>query len=370
LNEIARRQKRLQSAISSARLDAVVICGNTEFQQKGYIRYYAGWRLHGGSAFMVVAPGRAATLLLGLGAQAEWAKELSAVPDTRAVLDKIDGVADALLDIVPRVSRVGVVGLNTILTNGDAQRLTARLPGVELEDATDMVEALWCILSDEDVLAVESAHTRVSDIFDAFCAALRPERTELDVVADTYSAAVRLGCLEGMVHLNCDEKSGTRPATGRIVRSSDIYKLFMEFLTPEGYMIELGACLSFRAPAPAWLGKHELVAEAISDAIENSRPGMVGDDLVQRIRRTYEKSGVEISGRRLWDFHGQGMHSLLRPFGLPGSRDPISANMMINIHPGLLTTDGLGISMTNNYIVTPGGGRALGGFQHRWHILG
>lgn len=319
---------------------------------------------------MVLAPGRAATLLLGLGAQAEWAKELSAVPDTRAVLDKIDGVAAALLDLKPRVSRVGVVGLSTILSNGDAQRLRARLPGIDLEDATDMAEALWCILSDQDLGDVESAHARVSQAFDAFCAALRPDRTELDVVADTYSAAVRLGCLEGMVHLNCDEKSGTRPATGRMIQSSDIYKLFMEFLTPEGYMIELGACLSFRDPGPGWLRKHDLVAQAISDAIRNSRPGMVADDLVQRIRRIYEKSGFEISGRRLWDFHGQGMHSLLRPFGLPGSRDPISANMMINIHPGLLTADGLGISMTNNYIVTPNGGRALGGFQHRWHIVG
>ena len=75
-------------------------------------------------------------------------------------------------------------------------------------------------------------------------------------------------------------------------------------------------------------------------------------------------------GRRLWDFHGQGMHSLLKPFGLPGSLDPIAANMMINIHPGLLTEDDLGISATNNYLVTPLGGVALGQFQHKWHVVG
>jgi Xaa-Pro aminopeptidase len=75
-------------------------------------------------------------------------------------------------------------------------------------------------------------------------------------------------------------------------------------------------------------------------------------------------------GRRLWDFHGQGMHSLLKPFGLPGSQDPIAANMMINIHPGLLTKDDLGISATNNYLVTPSGGLALGQFRHQWHVVG
>lgn len=369
-NETPARQQRLRAALVSTGLDAVVICGNTEFQQKGYIRYYADWRLHGGSAYLVIAPDRAATLFLGLGAQAEWAKELSAVPDTHALLDKVDGVADALLELRPRATRVGVVGLDSILSNGDARRLRDRLPGIMLEDATDLVEDLWCVLTDADLLAVENAHARVSRAFDAFGSALRPDRTELDIVAETYAAAVRTGCLEGMVHLNHDEASGTRPASARVVRSSDIYKLFMEFLTPEGYMIELGGCFSFRQPGSAWLDKHALVRDAIADAIDNTRPGMVGDDLVRRIRGTYEKAGVEITGRRLWDFHGQGMHSLLRPFGLPGSADPFRANTMINIHPGLLTSDGLGVSMTNNYVVTPRGGRALGGFEHRWHVVG
>jgi hypothetical protein len=63
------------------------------------------------------------------------------------------------------------------------------------------------------------------------------------------------------------------------------------------------------------------------------------------------------------------MHSLLRPFGLPGSRDPIVESAMINIHPGILTADGLGISATSNYIVTPAGGRPLGGFEHRCQVL-
>ena len=366
--EIARRHALLHKAIEAAGLDALVICGNTEFQQKGYIRYYADWRLYGGTGFMVVAPGRPAAMVLGLGAQAEWAKELCAVPDTRAVPDKIAAVAQALLELRPK--SVGVVGLASILSYGDAVRLAELLPDTKLEDATDLVEGLWCILSAEDLRAVEAAHARVAQIFDAFCSAMRPERSELDVVAQTYAAAARLGCLEGMVHVNCDDKSGTRPASARRILPHDVYKLFMEFVTPEGYMIELGACLSFRDPGPEWRKKHALVADAIADATAHSRPGMVADDLVRRIRQTYETRGAKITGRRLWDFHGQGMHSLLRPFGLPGSQDPIAENMMINIHPGLLTEDGLGISMTNNYVVTADGGRPLGGFRHRWHVLG
>ncbi|MCA3263474.1 MAG: aminopeptidase P family protein [Telmatospirillum sp.] len=368
--EIDRRQLLLRAAMREAGFEALVIVGNTEFQQKGYIRYYANWRLYGGTAFLVVPLVRDPTLVLGLGAQAEWAKELSAIADTRAVPDKIEAVAALLRETVGAKAPVGIVGMKTILAHGDAQRLAVSLPDHPLVDATDLVEELWCRLSPEDLTAVARAHDDVACVFEAFKAALRPGRCEREVVADAFQTAIGRGALEGVIHLNHDFKAGTRPASDRRIESGDVYKMFMEFLTDDGYLVELGACFSFRPPGAAWLRKHALVVAAIENAIAATRPGMVADDVVGVIRRTYEKSGVEIVGRRLWDFHGQGMHSLLRPFGLPGSTDPIRENTMINIHPGILTADGLGISATNNYLVTADGGRALGGFRHQWHVVG
>jgi Xaa-Pro aminopeptidase len=368
--EIDRRHGRLRKAMAAAGYQALVVAGNTEFQQKGYIRYYANWRLYGGTAYLVVPIEGDPVLVLGLGAQAEWAKELSAIADTRAVLDKIDEVAAALKERVAAKSRIGVVGMDAIMPHGDARRLADALADIPVEDATALVEDIWCVLSAEDIAAVERAHADVARIFETFRAAIRPGRTERDVVGDAYKAAAASGCLEGMIHLNHDNKAGTRPATDRRIDAGDIYKMFMEFLTPDGYLIELGGCFSFRPPGQAWLRKHALVAEAISNAVSAARPGLVADDLVAAIRRTYEKAGVEIVGRRLWDFHGQGMHSVLRPFGLPGSTDPIRENTMINIHPGILTADNLGISATNNFLVTPSGGRVLGDFRHQWHVVG
>ncbi len=370
MDEVLRRLDRLRAAMQQNGYAAVVITGNTEFQQKGYIRYFADWRLYGGAASMVVSGDHAPILFLGPGAQAEWAKKLSAVRDTRAVSDKIAAVIDVIQDRTAPGDRIGVIGLNTILPYGDALRLSEGVAPRYVEDATEMVEAFWGVLSPTDLADVEVAHSRVTQVFDAFHDAIRPGRSERAVVADVVQVAVQQGCLEGMIHLNNDHGSGTRPATDRLFERDDIIKTFMEFLTPEGYLIELGGCFSFRPPEAGWTEKFDLVTRAIETAIAATRPGMVADDVVQTIRRTYEAAGVDIVGRRLWDFHGQGMHSLLRPFGMPGSTDPIRENTMINIHPGLLTADGLGISATNNYLVTPGGGVALGGFRHQWHIVG
>ncbi|MCU0906137.1 MAG: M24 family metallopeptidase [Rhodobacteraceae bacterium] len=368
--EIAARTTRLRAAMAEAGLAAMVIAGNTEFQQKGYIRYYADWRLFGGTAYMVVPATGDPVLVMGLGAQAEWAGELAAVRDTRAVLDKIGGVVAALRDGTRPGDGIGVVGLDTIMPHGDAKRLIADLAPLPVTDATDLVERLWCVLTPADTARTQTAHARVARIFDAFRDALRPDRTEREVVAEAIAVAVRAGCLEGVIHLNHDTRGGTRPATDRVIGRDDIIKMFMEFLTPEGYLIELGGCFSFRPPPAPWQRKFDLVAGAIAEAVSATRPGMVADDLVRGIRATYDRAGAVVVGRRLWDFHGQGMHSLLRPFGLPGSVDPIADAMMINIHPGLLTDDGLGISATSNYIVTPSGGAPLGAFAHRWHVVG
>ena len=364
------RLRRLRAAMAADGFAALVIAGNTEFQQKGYIRYYADWRLHGGTAYIVVPRDGAPVLVLGPGAQAEWARELSAIADTRAAGDKIGTVIAELARHTAPGDRIGVVGLDDIVPHGDARRLAEAVPGAEVIDATGTVERLWTELTDGDLARVEAAHACVARIFDAFRQTLRPGLTERAVVAEAVGVGVAAGCLEGVIHLNHDRKSGTRPATDRVVERDDIYKMFMEFLTPQGYLIELGGCFSFRPPPDDWRRKFDLVALAISEAAAASRPGRVADDVVGVIRHTYEKAGAEIVGRRLWDFHGQGMHSLQRPFGMPGSQDPISERTMINIHPGLLTADGLGISATSNYVVTAGGGRFLGDFEHRWHVVG
>lgn len=368
-SELQRRHAALRAAMRAAGYAAVVVAGNTEFQQKGYIRYLADWRLFGGAGHLVFAGDQEPVFFLGLGAQAEWARQLSAVSDTRAVPDKIAAVAAALIDAGCARARIGVVGLDAIMPHGDATRLIASLPEARIEDATDLIESFWGILSTEQLAEVEASHGQVAQVFDAFRTGLRPGRSERDVVADAYRVAVSLGCLEGMIHLSPDAGSGTRPASERVIRADDTIKMFMEFLTPAGYFIELGGCFSFRKPPEAQQRKFDLVARAIAEAMAASRPGMRAGEIVALIRRRYETEGWTITGRRLWDFHGQGMHSLLRPFGLPDSTDEFRANMMINIHPGLLTADGFGVSATSNYVVTPDGGRALGGFRHEWYVL-
>lgn len=367
--DIEARRQRLAGAMRAAGFDALVVAGDTEFNKRGYIRYLTDWRLYGGTGFLVLHPNGTAVFVLGLGAQAEWAMEGCAPLEVRAVLDKVAAVAAEVAAHVPPGGRVGVVGLDAIVSHGDARRLDASLSGRELADATALVEDQWSVLSRAEITAAEAAHAIVAECFAAFRDALVPGLSEREVVAAAYARGVTLGCLDGIVNVSTAAGAGTHPAGERRFERGDIVKMFMEFLTPQGYLIELGGCFSFGPPPSKWQRRFDQAATVFEAAIAAARPGMVADDLVRLIQAETERTGAQIVGRRLWDFHGQGYHSLQRPFGLPGSQDPIREGMMINLHPGLLTADGLGVSMTSNFIVERSGGRALGAFRHRWQVL-
>jgi Xaa-Pro aminopeptidase len=368
-SELARRYARLREAMRAAGYRALVVAGNAEGNQRGYIRYLADWRLFGGTGYLVFPLDADPIFVLGFGAQAEWARELSAVPDTRAVLNKLDEVVQSLQKFGLAEETIGVAGMKTIMPYGDVQTLLAAMPAARFVDATALIESLMIVLSPEELVMAEQTHGLVAQVFDAFQQALAPGRSEREVTAAAYQTAAAIGCYDGMVHLTHDAKSGTRPASDRLIEDKDIIKVFMEFAGPTGYLVELGGVFSFREPPPDKQRKFDMVVKATERAIAATKPEMAAGDLCELIRQCYIEEGWEIVGRRLWDFHGQGLHSLLPPFGLPGSKDLFQENMMINIHPGILTADGWGVSATSNYFVTPIGGRPLGDFKHQWHVL-
>jgi Xaa-Pro aminopeptidase len=366
---LERRRNRALAAALASGCEALVAAGDTEFNKHGYLRYFTGWRLYGGTGFVVLRQEAAAVFVLGLGAQAEWAGDACRGVDVRPVLDKIAAVAEAACAGTSGSARIAVAGLDAILSHGDARRLQDAVGDRTLVDASALVEDQWAALEPADIAAAEEAQAIVAEAFVAFRSALAPGRTEREVVAAAYGRAAELGCFDGIVNVSVGVGAGTHPATERRFERGDVVKMFMEFLTPQGFLIELGGCFSFGEPAPEWRDRFALTAHVIDAAIAATRPGMVADDLVRFIAETMDRAGGRVVGRRLWDFHGQGYHSLQRPFGLPGSQDPIREGMMINIHPGLLTADGLGVSATSNYIVTPDGGRPLGGFRHVWQVV-
>ena len=368
-NEIERRYGALREAMSEAGYDGLVVAGGSDFSMRGYVRYVADWRLFGGTGFVVFPLDDEPAFVLGLGAQAEWAMAESAIQDTRAVLDKMDGVIAVIKEKGLSKARIGVVGLNGIMPYGNGHTMMTALSGAQFEDATRVMQDVMVNLSEEEMALAEETHGYLVRIKDKIKDALAPGKTEREVLAAGLCEAAKLGCLDGMAHLTNRQASGTRPGSDRRITEDDIIKVFLEFSGPSGFLIELGAVFSFREPPDLPLRKSETVIKAINRAAELMRPGVKAGELCEVIRQTFVDDGWNITGRRLWDYHGQGLNSMMPPTGMPGSEEMLRENMMLNIHPGILTEDGWGVSVTHNYFVTAEGGQALGNFKPQWHVL-
>ena len=77
--------------MQEAGYEALILAGNAEAMQRGYIRYVADWRLWGGKGFIVLPLAGELTLVLGAGSQSYWSKIVDWIPVVRAASDMAAG---------------------------------------------------------------------------------------------------------------------------------------------------------------------------------------------------------------------------------------------------------------------------------------
>ena len=77
----------LSNMMKDQGVQALILAGNAESMQRGYIRYVSDWRLWGGKGFAVIPLEGDPTLILGAGSQSYWSKIVGWIPDVRAASD-------------------------------------------------------------------------------------------------------------------------------------------------------------------------------------------------------------------------------------------------------------------------------------------
>jgi Xaa-Pro dipeptidase len=370
LQERERRYLALREAMREAGYDALVLSGNAEATQRGYIRYVSDWRLWGGNGYVVFPLKDDPVLILGSGSQAYWAEAVDWIQDVRSVIDKTSEVVSIVQDLDLSHSKIGVVGLNRVMSHQDARTLVAGLPGAEIDDATRLVDDVMAIKSAEEIAQAAETYRFVAQAHHQIRDALAPGKTERAVMSEAVRFLAQHGCLDGIAHISTEAPPFIRPPEDRPIEEDDILKVSLEFAGPAGYWIELASIFSFREPAEREHRHFETTLKAVERAAKLMRPGAKGSELSEAIEQTYREDDWNITGRVIWDVHGIGLNVITPPIGLPGSEDELKENMILNIHPGLVVgEDGWGVYVQDNLVVTPEGGRPLAEYEYAWHVL-
>jgi Xaa-Pro aminopeptidase len=365
-----RRYAALRQMMERAGLDALLLAGNAEAMQRGYIRYVADWRLWGGKGFALVPLHGEAALILGAGSQSYWARQVGLIDDVRPAADAIEEIGKALGSFGLDRARIGVAGMGQVMVYEDVVRLQRRLGQAELVDATRAVDDIMAIKSAEELAGLAETYDAIAAALEVFRINLAPGRSEREVMAAAVQKLAELGCLDGIAHLTTGVKPFLRPPTERRFTTEDIVKVSLEFAGPSGYWIELAGIYSFREPPERDRHFFDTCTKALGNVGRMLRPGAVGGDVTRTVEATFRDEGWNITGRALWDGHLIGLNVIRPPFGLIDNSDRFKAGMVFNVHPGLVVDDDqMGMFVQDNLIVTADGGRPVSAYEYVWHIV-
>lgn len=370
LTERERRFTALRAMMREQDYAALLVAGNAEATQRGYVRYVSNWRLWGGKGFVIFPLEGEPVVVLGAGSQSHWAPRVGWIGDVRPTANMMAEVAAIIRQRGMDNQRMGVVGLHEVMLHGDVVTLQEGLPVTELVDATTPVDAVMAIKSEEEIAAASRTYGYIADALETFKTHLAPDKSERAVMAAAIRVLADYGCHDGIAHLTNGVQPFFRPPTDRVITTDDVFKVSLEFAGPEGYWIELSGVYSFQEPPERLRRHYETTRQALTNAAAALRPGATGSDLTRAIETTFADAGWNVTGRGIWDGHAIGLVVIRPPYSTPDSTDPFQENMIINVHPGVLVDeDGLGYFMQDNFLVTLEGGKALGEYRHEWHVV-
>jgi Xaa-Pro aminopeptidase len=247
-----------------------------------------------------------------------------------------DGDVTNIPQLMRKCRRLGIAGWEYFPID-IAGAITESIPGVELVDVTQRVDALRIIKTEQEISKIK----RAADIADAAFADLinylKPGIREYEIVARIeYNIRKSLG--EDNFQILATSSGDARamhPPTERILQEGD---LLVTEISPqfEGYFAQICRSVSIGIASPGRRKAHDILLEAQQEAIDSVRPGMTASELAKIENDVFRREGFGeyvsekyTRGRG----HGIGLYIDEEPLIAEGIDFKLIQGMVIMIHP-------------------------------------
>jgi Xaa-Pro aminopeptidase len=338
-SERDRRWVAVRAAMREQGIDALVMQHNNP--ATGYLRYFTDL-VAGGNPTSVVFPLEDELTVVRHG-ELGGAGALPGVGPVRTTAHfngaAFTGDYDAKLvaeALAPHAAgTIGLLGL-TEMSHAFGCALARALPHARLVDATDLVDAIKVVKSEEERRAIHATAVLQDGAMEAALLAIRPGVRERDVAA----AAVRWSMEQGSDHGTYMVGSGPpgRPAPPhppaaqqRVIERGDVVTLLIENAGPEGYYAELGrTAVVGRAPAEL-VDELQFAMAAQRATLERLVPGTPCADVWEAHNAFMRQHGRPEEARI--HCHGQGYDLVERPLARFDEPMAVAEGMCMACHP-------------------------------------
>jgi Xaa-Pro aminopeptidase len=248
--------------------------------------------------------------------------------------------ADIALSEIQRfgAKRVGLVA-PAAMYHSFGRHFTERLGNVELCDATDFVDRIKAVKSQEEQACVRQVAAMQDEVMRRVQVFIRPGLKDFEVAAYAQYVGQQLGSEQGIFLCSSappGQAASFRPRSmqGRTLQTGDVYSLLVENNGAGGFYTELSRIFILGRASQELRDAHAAVLDAQRFALSLLKPGAFCRDIYAEHNAYLKQRGM--SEERRLSVHGMGYDMVERPLIRNDEDMQIEANMIIVCHPGIL----------------------------------
>ena len=252
--------------------------------------------------------------------------------------------------------RIGFVALGHIPAPFH-HHITTHLSAAQFTDATDLVDDIKAIKSEEEIELIKNTAAVHDAAFQEALKAIKPGVRDVEIFALVQYTVQKLGSEEQLIMAGSSPMGVPCPMLkrhfmNRELREGDQFTLMIEANGPGGQYAELGRTCVLGKASDELLEASEIARQAQQVTLDLLKPGADPKDLVAANNEFLRSKGLPIE-KRLYA-HGQGYDLVERPGIREDETMKIRANMNITVHP-IIGTRSVFAWACDNYLVTEHG---------------
>jgi Xaa-Pro aminopeptidase len=368
--ELARRWQAARNEMRKRKIDALVM-QNANDWLGGYVKWFTDIPATNGYPKTVIFHAADPMTLIEMGGTGAVRKLKGTDPIHRGI-DEVIGSpsflavnytdnyhADCTVPVLKKrgYRTVGLVGPGS-MPHAFVARLKDSLgSAVTYVDATDFIDRLKAIKSDEEIGLIRRCAEMQDAVFAKVAGKIKPGMRDIDVTALAQYEGQMLGSEQG-IFLGSSAPVGQaarfapRHFQGRTLKEGDHLVLLIENNGPGGYFTEVARTLVLGKASNELIDGFEAMKEAQDYTLSLMKPGASCRDIALDHDAYMKQRGLPPE-LRLYA-HGQGYDMVERPMLRADETMPLEAGMNFAVHPGYETPT-IWSTICDNYLVEANG---------------
>jgi Xaa-Pro aminopeptidase len=365
-NELDRRWKAVREAMKKAGLDCLVI-QTANVNYGGMVRYFTD--MPGGGGVSVIFPlddeltvvtggppkidehpsyGIKKRVALPAFAVFNFTNELHA----KAVFDALEEQKAKTIGMVSPASMSAY--LYTYIRKN--------LPKVAMRDATDMVDEIKAVKSEEELEYGRKAVELHDSVFEATLKYVRPGIKEYEILSEFQRVAKDMGS-ESQAGFLYSAPEGTsamhvpRHLLNHEMKRGDQLNILIEVSGPGGFWAEIARAICVGSASKHLKDLTRISFELQEEMAKLMKPGVKPEEVLDTHNKLLKAKGYPIE-KRLCS-HGQGYDLVERPAIMHGEKMTLKENMFMAIHPEMIRSKKGYVFNCDNFLITKSGATRL-----------